>query len=96
MITKEQVQHIAKLARLQLTVVQQEQMTKEMGSILTYIEKLNEVDTTGVEPTAQVTGLVNVFRKDVAAEQLGNPADLISTAPEHEGRFVKVKEVFKK
>ena len=95
-ITKEQVDHIAKLARLKLTDAQEEQMAKEMGSILSYIEKLNEVDTTGVEPTAQVTGLLNVFRNDVFGEQLGNPGDLIAAAPDHEGRYVKVKEVFEK
>lgn len=93
-ITKDQVDQIAKLARLQLTDAQEETMAKEMGSILSYIEKLNEVNTDGVEPTAQVTGLVNVFRKDVIREQLARPADLVDAAPERQGEFVKVKEVF--
>ena len=95
-ITKEQVQHIAKLARLEFSDAEQEKMAKELGSIFTYVEKLKEVDTTGVEPTAQVTGLANVFRKDVLGEQLGRPADLIAAAPDHQGEFVKVKEVFTK
>ena len=94
-ITKSQVQHIAKLARLSLTDAEQETMTKEMGSILTYVEKLKEVDTTGVEPTAQVTGLHNVFRKDSAEPWWdGNPMDLVEAGSQHEGRFVKVKAVF--
>ena len=92
-ITKDQIEHIAKLARLRLTDDEQTKMTKELGMILTYVEKLNEVDTTGVEPTAQVTGLENIFRKDAVGEQLGNPADLIAVAPEHERNLIKVKTV---
>jgi aspartyl-tRNA(Asn)/glutamyl-tRNA(Gln) amidotransferase subunit C len=96
-ITKEQVDHIAKLARLKLTDAQEEKMAKELGAILTYIEKLKEVNTDGVEPTAQVTGLENVLRKDEVNEWWGgNPIDLVQAAPNKEGKFVKVKEVFKK
>lgn len=96
-ITKEQVDHIARLARIKLTDQEEEKMAKEMGMILSYIEKLKEVDTTGVEPTAQVTGLHNVFRKDEAAPWWeGNPMDLVEAAPDHEGRHIKVKEVFEK
>lgn len=94
-ITKEQVEHIAKLARIGLTEQEKEKMTKELGAILTYVEKLNEVDTAGVEPTAQVTGLENVMRKDEAKPWWdGNPFDLVEAAPEQERGFVKVKEVF--
>lgn len=96
-ITKEQVEHIAKLARIELSDSEKERMTKQLGDILLYISKLNEIDTTGVEPTAQVTGLENVFRKDDApAWYEGNPQDLVEAAPEHEDRFVKVKGVFEK
>lgn len=96
-ITTDQVEHIAKLARIELTKQEKEKMTEELGAILTYVEKLNEVDTTGVEPTAQVTGLEDVFRKDDAKPWWdGNPMDLVEAAPSHEGRFVKVKEVFQK
>ena len=94
-ITKEQVEHIAKLARIELTDEQKETMTKELGQILTYVEKLKEVNTDGVQPTAQVTGLEDVFRKDEATKWWeGNPIDLIEVAPDHEDRLVKVKEVF--
>ncbi len=96
-ITKEQVDHIAKLARLKLTDAEEEKMAKELGAIFGYIEKLKEVDTTGVQPTAQVTGLENVLRKDEPNNWWqGNPHDLVEAAPEHEGSFVKVKEVFTK
>lgn len=93
-ITKEQVEHIAKLARISLTEAEKEKMTKELGAILGYVEKLKEVNTEGIEPTAQVTGLENVYRKDEVGEQLGNPADLVAAAPMREGEFVKVKGVF--
>src|SRR3989338_8594419 len=93
-ITKDQVEHIAKLARLELTEEEKAKMTKELGQILAYVEKLQEVNTDGIEPTAQVTGLENVFRKDEVGDQLGNPADLVAAAPEHERGFVKVKGVF--
>ena len=96
-ITKEQIEHIAKLARIELGDAEKERMTKQLGDILLYIGKLKEVDTTGVEPTAQVTGLEDVFRKDDATPWWeGNPIDLVEAAPEHEDRFVKVKGVFEK
>ena len=93
-ITKVQVEHIARLARLKLTDAEQEKTARELGAILAYVEKLNEVDTTGIEPMAQVTGLENVFRQDEAGEQLGNPVDLIAAAPERAGEFVRVKGIF--
>ena len=96
-ITKEQVEHIAKLARLSFSDAEKEKLAKELGAILGYVEKLKEVDTTGIEPTAQVTGLENVLRKDEAIQWWdGNPFDLVEAAPDHEGKFVKVKEIFKK
>lgn len=63
-LTQQQVRHIAKLARLKLSDEEVEKFSKELTSILGYIEKLNEVNTENVEPTAQVTGLHNVFRPD--------------------------------
>ena len=65
MITKEQVKHIAKLARLGIVEKDVEKFAKQLSSIFGYIEKLNEVDVKNVEPTSQVTGLQNVMREDV-------------------------------
>jgi len=84
-ITKEEVEHIAKLARIRLSEDEKEKMTSELGAILAYVSKLNEIDTTGVEPTAQVTGLENVFRKDTPEGRI--EADLIKG-------HLKVKAVF--
>ena len=72
MITIEKVKHIAALARLDISEQQAEKMAGEMGAILNYIDELNSVNTDNVEPTAQITGLTNVTRADVAVNW---PAD---------------------
>ncbi|HEX9664340.1 MAG TPA: Asp-tRNA(Asn)/Glu-tRNA(Gln) amidotransferase subunit GatC, partial [Patescibacteria group bacterium] len=63
-LTKEQVEYIAKLARIKLTSKEVAKFQDQLSQILNYIEQLGEVDTTDVEPTAQVTGLENVTRED--------------------------------
>lgn len=63
-LDKKQVEHIAQLARLYLTEKEKEKFATELSSVLEYIEILNEVNTDDVEPTYQVTGLVNVYRED--------------------------------
>ncbi len=81
-LTKDEVRHIAKLARLTLTESEVEKFTTELSGILQYIDKLGEVNTDKVEPTAQVTGKVNSFREDVIREQpIASPDDLLSTSP---------------
>ncbi len=69
-ITSDQVLHVARLARLNLSEEQIEAMIKNMNSILDYMEQLNEVDTSGVEPTSHVMSLTNVFREDEEAPSL--------------------------
>ncbi len=64
MITPEQVKHIAKLARLGLKDEDVEKFSRQLSSIMEYVEKLNEVDVKDVQPTSQVTGLENVMRED--------------------------------
>ena len=89
MIKKEEVAYIAKLARIELTDEDLVKYRTDLNKILGYIEVL---DTEGVEPLAQVTGLENVYRADEV-----NTADiadeLLSSAPETSGRFIKVKKV---
>ena len=67
-LTPAQVWHIAKLARLTLSDSEVEKFSRELTQILDYVEKLKEVKTEGVEPTAQVTGLSNITRTDTIAE----------------------------
>lgn len=91
------IKHIASLARIKLTEKEEEKMKNELSSILSYVEQLNKVDTEGVEPLYQTTGLVNSvrldeYRKDFEMnEELNNK--LIGQAPQRENRFLKVKSV---
>ncbi|MDK2933193.1 MAG: aspartyl-tRNA(Asn)/glutamyl-tRNA(Gln) amidotransferase subunit [Clostridiales bacterium] len=63
-ITREQVEHVANLARLNLTEEEKERLTSEMESIIAFADKLNELDTSEVEPTAHAIPIQNVFRED--------------------------------
>ncbi|WP_447979792.1 Asp-tRNA(Asn)/Glu-tRNA(Gln) amidotransferase subunit GatC [Candidatus Nitrospira bockiana] len=80
-ITKQEVEHVAKLARLEITEAETEAFTRQLSSILTYIEQLKAWDTAGVEPTATVIEQANVFRADEhrpslpVEEALGNAPD---------------------
>jgi len=97
MLTDAEIDHIAKLARLDLDHAHKEKFKKELSLILGYIEKLNEVDTAGVEPLYQVTGLQNVTRPDehrgdfVLDDKLAEY--LITQAPMHQDGLIKVKTV---
>lgn len=77
MITKDQVKHIAKLARLGIKDADVEKFAKQLTSIFGYVEKLKEVDVEGVAPTSQVTGLENVMREDVES-RFSNREDLLA------------------
>lgn len=98
MITKKEVEHIAKLARLGLSEAEKEKYSKELSGILDYMKKLNEVNTENIELTVQVSGLTNIFRKDrnphgVDPEKIKK---IIGQAPEREGNFVKTKPILEK
>ena len=80
-LTKAQVQHIAKLARLDLKPEEAEKMAKELSAILKYMEMLGEVDTTDTVPTAQVTGLKNTFRDDEIRPNQAEPDELLRCSP---------------
>ena len=94
------IKHIASLARLELTEKEEEKLKKELSSILDYVEQLNKVDTSGVEPLYQTTGLVNSTREDKHRGDFkldeSLDAKLIGQAPSKENRFIKVKSVLNK
>ncbi len=77
-LTKTDVEHIAKLARLRLTPEEVEKMTDQLSSILQYVDMLGEVDTVNVEPTAQVTGLTTVLRDDDVDQSKADPDALLA------------------
>lgn len=98
MITKKEVEHIAKLARLGLSEAEKEKYSKELSKILDYMDKLNKADTKNVESTTQITGLTNVFRKDENPHEadVEKIKKMIGQAPEREGNFIKTKPILKK
>lgn len=81
-LTPEQVRHIGKLARLELQDDEVAGLAKELTSILGYVDMLREVNTEGVEPTAQVTGTRNALRPDeLHPSVLATPDDLLAQSP---------------
>lgn len=80
-LTPDNVRHIAKLARLILTDEEVARFTKDLGGIFTLIEQLGKVDTSNVEPTAQVTGLANVSRTDEIRSDGAAPDALLANSP---------------
>lgn len=94
-ITKETVRHIARLARIKLTPDEEKRYTKELGSIVGYMDVLNELNTDNVQETAQVTGLTNVMFTDQVEKAPCNSDELIAlTENEVRNRQVVVKKVF--
>jgi aspartyl-tRNA(Asn)/glutamyl-tRNA(Gln) amidotransferase subunit C len=91
-INREEVVHVAKLARLAMTPEETERFTAQLSNILTYVEKLNQADTSRVEPTSHVLPLSNVFREDQARPSLGSDKAL-ENAREKEGPFFKVPKI---
>ncbi|HAT03889.1 MAG TPA: Asp-tRNA(Asn)/Glu-tRNA(Gln) amidotransferase GatCAB subunit C [Candidatus Magasanikbacteria bacterium] len=94
-LTSQEIEHIAKLARLELTEKEKTMYAEQLSVVLDYIEVLNEVDTEGVEETCQVTGLEDVVREDVV-EDCSKEArgKIISQFPSAHGNLLKVKAVF--
>lgn len=93
-ITKQQVEKIAGLARLGLTEKQKAKFTRELSSILEFVNKLEEVKADKVEPTAQVTDLENVRREDRAQKKIQSTIDkLLELAPKTKDGHVQVKTI---
>ena len=92
MITIKDVEHVAKLARLELTEEEKELYTKQLGDVLKYVDQMNEVDTTNVKPMSHAIDFVNVMREDkVVYEQ--TKEELMANAPEEENGFFKVPKI---
>ncbi|MBE3573311.1 MAG: Asp-tRNA(Asn)/Glu-tRNA(Gln) amidotransferase subunit GatC [Moorella humiferrea] len=86
-ITTAEVEHVALLARLKLTPEEKAAYTEQLNAILEYMDKLNALDTTDVEPTAHVLPLRNVFRDDVARPGLPREKALAGAPAASEGQF---------
>lgn len=91
-ISKQEVEHVAKLARLEFSDQEKDKLTEQLSGILTYVEKLNELDTKGVEPTSHVLDIKNVVREDVAEPSLPQERAL-ANAPEKAAGHYKVPKI---
>jgi len=92
-ITRQEVRHVAKLARLELSESEEERMTGQMNGILEYMDKLNELETKDVVPTTHAIQLQNIFRADSTHDSLDRK-DSLANAPDADGvNFVVPKVI---
>lgn len=91
-IDEAQVRHVAKLARLDLTGDEVATFSAQLSAILDYIQKLNELDTAGVEPLAHCLPVSNVFREDEVKTSL-KPEAALANAPDRDEQFFKVPKI---
>jgi aspartyl-tRNA(Asn)/glutamyl-tRNA(Gln) amidotransferase subunit C len=91
-VTLEDVEHVANLARLEFSDDEKKTLMNQLNKILEYMEKLNELDTSNVEPLAQVIPLSNVFREDVVKPS-SPVSEVLKNAPAKTDKFFKVPKV---
>ena len=91
-IDAQEVRKVAKLARLELAEAEIEEFTGQLGAILEYVAKMDELDTADVEPLAHCLPVENVFRPDEVRESLGTEKTL-ANAPGRDGPFFKVPKI---
>lgn len=92
-ISRDDVHHLAQLSSLQLGEEETEALRADLENILGYIEQLSELDTTGVEPTYQVTDLENVWREDNVDDYGIGRESLLALAPAQDAQQIKVPKV---
>jgi aspartyl-tRNA(Asn)/glutamyl-tRNA(Gln) amidotransferase subunit C len=91
-ITRREVEHVARLARLGLSDEEKERMRAQLDAILTYVEKLNQLDTGEVKPTSHVIPMTNVFREDIVRPSLSQEQAL-ANAPDRQDAFFRVPRI---
>lgn len=89
MLSDDEVKKIAKLAHLTLDDSEIKKFSRELSSILDYIQELQKIDVSAVEPTSHVHGSTNIFREDVVKPSLDGEEGL-KNAPDRSGRFIRV------
>jgi len=92
MISKDEVKHIATLARIGVSDEEVEKFSKDLSTVLDWIEQLKEVDVSGVQPAAHIVGIKNIARDDIARE-FPAKGDLVKLFPEEKSGYDKVKSV---
>jgi aspartyl-tRNA(Asn)/glutamyl-tRNA(Gln) amidotransferase subunit C len=91
-IDRKEVEYVAQLARLELSPEDAERFTGQLDQILNYMEKLQEIDTSGIEPTSHAIPMVNAFREDEVRESYDQDTAL-KNAPHREDGFFKVPKI---
>ncbi len=94
-LSLQEVQHVAKLAKLKFNPAEVKKFQKQLSEIIDYIDQLKKLETKKVEPTSQVTGLENVFRQDKAGPSLSQK-EVLANAKEKEKGMFKIKAIFEK
>jgi aspartyl-tRNA(Asn)/glutamyl-tRNA(Gln) amidotransferase subunit C len=92
-ITKAELEHLAKLARIELDPKEEEKLLKDLGAILDYFKELQELDTTNVAPMTGGTDLTNIFRGDTERENTNRGAGVLAF-PETKDGYLKIPRVF--
>jgi len=93
MIPKQEVQHIAKLARIELSKKEEEKFQKELSSILDFVKKLDEINIVNVKKIGQITGLEGVVRDDNNVLKEDFSDKILKQAPSKKGRYIKVPKI---
>lgn len=94
-IDKETVEKVAHLARLELAEDEKEKMIADMNKILGFMNKLNEIDTSGIEPLVYMTNEINTVREDVIKHEVTHE-EALSNAPKHDKDYFLVAKVIEK
>ena len=93
-VTDAMVDKLAHLSRLKFSDVEKDEIKKDLQKMIAFVEKLNELDTTGVEPLLHLTDVVNVLREDEVKGSISRE-DALKNAPLHDNKFFKVPKVIK-
>lgn len=91
-ITRQEVEKVARLARLELTEAEKDAFTGQMDAILAYVDTLNSLDTDGIVPTSHAVPMENAFREDEVRPSIGVD-NALANAPEKVGSFFRVPKV---
>jgi len=92
-MTREQAAHVARLARLDLKAEELDRLAADMDAILSYVDKLNELDVTGIEPTAHAVPMDNAFREDRVRPSIGTDKALANAPAADESCFLVPKVI---
>ncbi|MDB5151576.1 MAG: gatC [Mucilaginibacter sp.] len=94
-VDKETVEKVAHLARLELAEDEKDQMIQDMSKILGFMDKLNEINTSGIEPLVYMTHEINVVREDIVKQEITHE-EALQNAPKHDGNYFLVAKVIEK